>query len=45
MKNKSVRLAVASVVAVLSVLGLSKAPPTPRSSHHHVGTGTDGWCC
>ena len=32
MKNKSVRLAVASVVAVLSVLGLSQVPGGRRAA-------------
>jgi hypothetical protein len=46
MKNKSVRLTVASVVAVLTVLGLSQAPADAKVRHHHVSAkvGTS-WCC
>jgi hypothetical protein len=46
MRNKSVRLTVASLVAVLSVLGLSQTPAAAKVAHHHatarVGTS---WCC
>jgi hypothetical protein len=46
MKSKSVRLTVASVVAVLSVLGLSQAPATAKVMHHHHVAKTGGsWCC
>jgi hypothetical protein len=45
MKNKSVRLTVASLVAVLSVLGLSQAPATAKVAHHHVAAKTGNWCC
>jgi hypothetical protein len=39
MKRKSTRLAVASVIAVLSVLGLSQAPADARAP------ARTGWCC
>ena len=35
MKRKSVRLAVVSVIAVLSVLGLSQAPADARAASAH----------
>jgi hypothetical protein len=44
MKSKSVRLTVASVVAVLSVLGLSQAPATAKVAHHQYAR-TGVWCC
>ena len=44
MKRKSVRLAVASTVAVLSVLGLSQAPATAKTAHHQSAR-TGVWCC
>jgi hypothetical protein len=46
MKSKSVRLALASVVAVISVLGLTQGVADAKSfRHHHVSRVTDGWCC
>jgi hypothetical protein len=42
MKNKSVRLALVSVVAVLSVLGLSQAPAGAVS---HTPSARNVWCC
>jgi hypothetical protein len=45
MKNKSVRLAVASAVAVLSVIGLSQAPAAAKVVHHQSAKTTGGWCC
>jgi len=46
MRNKSVRLTVASLVAVLSVLGLSQAPAAAKAAHHHqVAAKTGNWCC
>ena len=46
MKNKSVRLALVSAVAVLSVLGLSQAPAAAKSAHHHQSARIGGsWCC
>jgi hypothetical protein len=46
MKNKSVRLTVASVVAVLSVFGLSQAPAAAaKVAHHHQVAKTGNWCC
>ena len=45
MKNKSVRLAVVSFVAVLGVFGLSVSPAdAARGSSHSARTG-GGWCC
>jgi hypothetical protein len=43
MKRKPVRLAVASAVAVISVLGLSQAPAAAKAIHQSK-TGTS-WCC
>ena len=43
MKNKTVRLALVSVVAVLSVLGLS-ASPADAAGRQASRTG-GGWCC
>lgn len=40
MKRKSVRLAVASLVAVLSVFGLSQAPASAGGAAR-----TGNWCC
>jgi hypothetical protein len=45
MRNKSVRLTVATVVAVLSVLGLSQAPADAKVTRHHVVAKTGNWCC
>ena len=42
MKNKSVRLALVSVVAVLSVLGLSTAPADAGT---RVTSARTRWCC
>jgi hypothetical protein len=43
MKNKSVRLAVVSVVAVLSVFGLNSSADA-KTAHHSLRTGPS-WCC
>jgi hypothetical protein len=43
MKNKSVRLALVSVVAVLSVFGLTQSPAAAKSVHQHARTAE--WCC
>ena len=45
MRNKPVRLTVVSLVAVLSVLGLSQAPATAKVAHHHVAKTGGSWCC
>jgi hypothetical protein len=46
MKSKPVRLAVVSMVAVLSVLGLSQSPAAAKTVHHSAAkVGTGGWCC
>jgi hypothetical protein len=45
MKNTSVRLALASVVAVLSVLGLSQAPASAGAGHPQSSRTGGGWCC
>jgi hypothetical protein len=42
MKNKSLRLALVSAVAVLSVLGLSSAPADAGT---HVQSARNVWCC
>jgi hypothetical protein len=44
MKNKSVRLALVSFVAVLSVFGLSVSPAdaSGRATQNRI---TGGWCC
>jgi len=42
MKHTSVRLALASVVAVLSVLGLSQSP---ASAGNHAPSARVVWCC
>ena len=43
MKRKSIRLTAVSLVAVLSVLGLSQAPATAKTAHHAARAGT--FCC
>jgi hypothetical protein len=46
MKHKSARLALVSVVAVLSVLGLSQGPASAKPVHHVQSARiTGGWCC
>jgi hypothetical protein len=47
MRNKSVRLTVAGLVAVLSVIGLSQAPAGAKviNHHHSARTGGGPWCC
>ena len=45
MRNKSVRLAVVSAVAVLSVLGLSQAPAAAKTVHHNAARTGPSWCC
>ncbi|WP_268991243.1 hypothetical protein [Nocardioides anomalus] len=42
MNRKPARLAVATLVAVLSVFGLSQAAPGGVAS---ARTGGSGWCC
>ena len=42
MNRKPVRLAVASLVAVLSVLGISQVAPATSA---RARTGTRSWCC
>jgi hypothetical protein len=42
MNRKPVRLAVASLVAVLSVLGISQAAPSAGSV---TAARTGNWCC
>ena len=42
MNRKPVRLAVASLVAVLSVLGMSQAAPAGSAP---AARGTGNWCC
>ena len=44
MKNKSVRLALVSAVAVLSVLGLSQSPASAQALHHQR-PHRRVWCC
>jgi hypothetical protein len=45
MKKKSVRLAVATLVAALSVLGLSQAPATAKVMHHQSARTGGPACC
>jgi hypothetical protein len=45
MKNKPVRLALVSVVAVLSVLGLSTSPASAKVHHNSVSRVGPSWCC
>lgn len=47
MRNKSVRMTVASLVAVLSVVGLSQAPAAAKVINHHQSARVGGgpWCC
>jgi hypothetical protein len=46
MRSKSVRLTVAGLVAVLSVLGLSQAPADAKVINHHAArTGGGPLCC
>jgi hypothetical protein len=45
MKRKPVRLAVVSMVAVLSVLGLSQSPATAKTIHHSAAKTGGSWCC
>jgi len=42
MKHKSVRLTAVSLVAVLSVLGLSQGPASAKTTHHHFARSI---CC
>jgi hypothetical protein len=44
MKSKSARLTAISLVAVLSVLGLTQAPADARTSGHHHQFAR-GLCC
>ena len=43
MNRKPARLAVATLVAVLSVLGLTQAAPAAGNASARIGSG--GWCC
>jgi hypothetical protein len=45
MKNKTVRLALVSAVAVLSVLGLSQGPASAKAVHHPAAKVGTSWCC
>ncbi|HEX5087554.1 MAG TPA: hypothetical protein VFV89_07085 [Nocardioides sp.] len=46
MRSKSVRLTVAGLVAVLSVLGLSQTSADAKViNHHHVSKVGPSWCC
>jgi hypothetical protein len=45
MKNTSVRLALASLVAVLSVLGLGQAPAGAEGADRATNNARTGWCC
>jgi hypothetical protein len=45
MKRKSVRLAVVSVVAMLSVLSLNSAPAAAKTVHHSAAKTGPMWCC
>ena len=44
MKNTSVRLALASLVAVLSVLGLSQTPAGAAGAER-ASSARNVWCC
>jgi hypothetical protein len=45
MRSKHVRLTVASLVAVLSVIGLSQAPATAKVVNHHNAARVGGPLC
>jgi hypothetical protein len=45
MRSKSVRLTVAGLVAVLSVLGLSQAPADAKVISHHSARVGGPTCC
>jgi|1186.fasta_scaffold1084315_2 hypothetical protein len=45
MRNKSVRLTVAGLVAVLSVIGLSQAPAGAKVINHHSVARQGGPLC
>ena len=45
MRSKSVRLTVAGLVAVLSVIGLSQGPADAKVVRHHVSKVGPSWCC
>ena len=46
MRSKSVRLTVASLVAVLSVLGLRQSPAGAKVAHHQASKFVGpSWCC
>ena len=45
MKNRSVRIAVTSLVAVLSVIGLAQGPADAKVVRHQVARTSEGWCC
>ena len=44
MKSKSIRLTAATLVAVLSVLGLSTASADAKVAHHST-RAKNVWCC
>jgi len=43
MNRRSIRLTAVSLVAVLSVLGLSQAPASAKTAHHQ--SARTGVCC
>lgn len=45
MKSKPVRLAIVTMVAVLSVAGLSQSPASAKTSHHNSARTGGSWCC
>jgi len=46
MSRKPVRLALTSLVVVLSVFGLSQSPASAKVAHHHAVAKVGGsWCC
>jgi hypothetical protein len=45
MRSKSVRLTVAGLVAVLSVIGLSQAPADAKLVNHHHSSRVGGPLC
>jgi len=45
MKSKPVRLAIVTMVAVLSVAGLSQSPASAKTIHHNSARTGGGWCC
>ena len=45
MKSKPVRLAIVTLVAVLSVAGLSQSPASAKTAHHNAAKTGGSWCC